>query len=131
MAESSKPSGDEQYRIVDALLREQSKTECLYTYLVSTSWIFRWMDHVAHFDKLLYNPGKLRTTGDHTYSTTHDEFCNLGGMYPNCNWFGNMWVRETIWCKWVQWYGVDDDHQLDRRTSSYREREREREFLLR
>ena len=30
-----------------------------------------------------------------------------------------MWVREPIWCKWVQWYGVDDGHQLDRRTSGY------------
>ena len=118
MAESSTPSGAEQYRIVDELLREQSKTECLY--LVSTSWIFRWMDHVAHVDKLLNNPGKLRTTGHLTRSSTiRDEFCNLGGMYPNCNWFGNMCVREPIWCKWVQWYGVDDGHQLDRLTSSY------------
>ena len=115
MAESSTPSGAEQYRIVDALLREQSNTECLY--LVSTSWVFRWMDHVAHVDKLLNTPGKLRTTGHLTCSSTTDEFCNLGGMYPNCNWFGNMWVRETIWCKWVQWYGIDDDHQLDRRTT--------------
>ena len=112
MAESSTPSGDEQYRIVDALLREQSKTEWLY--LVSTSWIFRWMDHVAHFDKLLYNPGKLRTMGD---SSTIREFCNLGGSYCT-TWSGNMWVRETIWCKWVQWYGVEDSHELDRNTLS-------------
>ena len=110
MAESSTPSGAEQYRIVDELLREQSNTEWLY--LVSTSWIYMWMDHVAHVDKLLYNPGKLRTTGDLTYNTI-GEFLNLGGS--NCTtWFGNMWVREPIWCKWVQWYGVDDGHVLHR-----------------
>ena len=115
MAESSTPSGDEQYRIVDALLREQSKTECLY--LVSTSWIFMWMDHMANYDQLLYNPGKLRTSGDLTFSRTIGEFLNLDGS--NCTtWFGNMWVREPIWCKWVQWYGVDDGHVLDRRTRS-------------
>ena len=113
MAESSTPSGDEQYRIVDALLREQSKTECLY--LVSTSWIFMWMDHVAHVDKLLYNPGKLRTMGDLTSSSTFGEFCNLGGIYSTTgNWFRNMWVREPIWCKWIQWYGIEDGHGLDR-----------------
>ena len=115
MAESSTPSGAEQYRIVDALLREQSNTEWLY--LVSTSWIFMWMDHVAHVDKLLYNPGKLRTTGDLTSSSTIGVFLNLDGS--NCTtWFGNMWVREPIWCKWVQWYGVDDGHVLDRCTRS-------------
>ena len=117
MAESSTPSGDEQYRIVDELLREQSNTECLY--LVSASWIFRWMDHVAHFDRLIYNPGKLRTTGDLTSSSTIGEFLNLGGS--NCTtgtWLRNMWVREPIWCKWVQWYGVDDGHVLDRYTRS-------------
>ena len=113
MAESSAPSGAEQYCIVKELLDAQSNTEWLYS--VSTSWIFRWMDHVAHFDKLLYTPGKLRMQGDNCSTT--DEFCNLGGMYPNCNWFGNMWVSETIWCKWIQWYGIDDDHQLDRRTT--------------
>ena len=71
------------------------------------------MDHVAHIDKLLYTPGKLRMQGNNC-STTNDEFCNPGGMYPNCNWFGNMWVRETIWCKWIQWYGIEDSHELDR-----------------
>ena len=116
MAESSTPSGDEQYCIVDELLCEQSNTECLY--LVSTSWVFRWMDHVAHVDKLLNTPGKLRMQPSDNCSTTDDEFCNLGGMYPNCDWFGNMCVCETIWCKWVQWYGVDDGHQLDRCTRS-------------
>ena len=74
---------------------------------------------MAHVDKLLYNPGKLRTMGDLTSSTT-DEFCNLGRMYPNCNCFGNMWVRETIWCKWIQWYGIEDGHVLDRCTPSTR-----------
>ena len=75
---------------------------------------------MANYDQLLYTPGKLRMQCDLTSSSTIDEFCNLGGMYPNCNWFTNMWVREPIWCKWVQWYGVDDGHVLDRRTSSYR-----------
>ena len=112
MAESSTPSGAEQRRIVEALLYKQSKTEWLY--LVSGSWIVMWMDHVAHVDKLLYTPGKLRMQGDNCSTT--DEFCNLGRMYPYCNWFGNMWVRETIWCKWIQWYGIDDGHVLDRCT---------------
>ena len=78
-----------------------------------------WMDHVAHVDKLLYNPGKLRTTGDLTSRTTICDFLNLDGS--NCTtWFGNRWVREPIWCKWVQWYGVDDGHVLDRCTRSTR-----------
>ena len=52
-----------------------------------------------------------------TRSSTICEFLNLDGS--NCTtWFGNMWVREPIWCKWVQWYGVDDGHQLDRRSPS-------------
>ena len=115
MAESSTPSGAKQYRIVDELLREQSKTEWLY--LVSGSWIVMWMDHVAHVDKLLYTPGKLRTSGDLTRSSTIREFINLDGS--NCTtWFGNMWVREPIWCKWVHWYGVEDGHVLDRCTRS-------------
>ena len=121
MAESSTPSGAEQYRIVDELLIEQSNTDTQegYCYLLSTSWIFMWMDHVAHVDKLLYNPGKLRTTGDLTcaFSKTIGEFLNLDGS--NCTtWFRNMWVREPIWCKWVQWYGVDDGDVLDRRMRS-------------
>ena len=27
----------------------------------------------------------------------------------------NMLVDEKIWCKWVQWFGVDESHELDRR----------------
>ena len=127
MAESSTPSGAEQYRIVKELMDAQSYTKF---YKVSTSWIFMWEHHMANYDQLLYNPGKLRTTGDLTSSSTIDEFCNLGdncsttdefcdlGLRNYTTWFGNMWVREPIWCKWVQWYGVDDGHVLDRRTRS-------------
>ena len=72
---------------------------------------------MANFDKLLYNPGKLRTMGYPTSSSTIGEFCDLG-LRKCTTWFGNMWVRECIWCKWVQWYGVDDGHELDRCTRS-------------
>ena len=72
---------------------------------------------MAHVDKLLNTPGKLRMLGGNCSTTI--EFCNLGGMYST-TWFGNMWVREPVWCKWIQWYGIEDGHGLDRCTPSTR-----------
>ena len=109
MAESNTPSGAEQLRIVKALLHNKNGQED-YRYLVSAFWIFKWEHHVTHFDELVYNPGKLTMHGETCSSV---EFRQLGGMNSK-TWFTNMWVHETIWCKWVQWYGIDDGHELDR-----------------
>ena len=121
MAESGTPSGDEQYRIVKELLREQSNTDTQeqYLYVVSTCWINKWMHYVTHFVKAVY-PGKLTISHGHGTddSVIHlEEFCGLNAMRSKAL-FTNVWVRETIWCKWVQWYGVDDGHVLDRCTRS-------------
>ena len=118
MAESSTPSGDEQLRLVIALLDEQSnsrkqpdKRDEENQYMVSSSWIYRWLHHVKRFDKAVY-PGKLTmVTGD---VSEIPELENLSEMDPEYEWSENMWVPETVWCKWVQWYGVDDFHDLDR-----------------
>ena len=129
MAESSTPCGDEQYRIVDELLVEQSKTDTLerytrerYWYLVSTCWINKWIHYVTHFDKAVY-PGKLTILHGHGTddSVIHvEEFCGLDAMRSKAL-FTNMWAGEHIWCKWVQWYGVNDSHELERYTLSSRE----------
>ena len=114
MAESSTPSVDEQFRIIKALLIEQSNTDTQerYWYMVSTYWIYKWMHHVTHSDKAVY-PGKLTMLTDYQIG----DILNLKDMdeimseplSPN-----NVWVREPIWCKWVDWYGVDDGHELTR-----------------
>ena len=114
MTESSTPSGAEQLRIIKALLQSNAD----YRYLVSTSWIIKWMEHVERFDKAV-NPGKLTMLHDcHCF----DQFDDLDSMCTK-SWFTNMWVHEPIWCKWVQWYGVDDCHELDRCTSWSYDRE--------
>ena len=80
-------------------------------YQVSTSWIYRWLHHVKHFDKAVY-PGKLTmVTGD---GNTIPEFEHLDEMNSEHDWSTNKYVPETVWCKWVQWYGVEDCHELDR-----------------
>ena len=109
MAESNTPSGAEQLRIVKALLHNKNGQED-YRYLVSTFWIFKWEHYVTHFDELVYNPGKLTM---HRNSCSSVEFRQLGEINTK-TWFTDMWVYETIWCKWVQWYGIDDGHELDR-----------------
>jgi hypothetical protein len=35
----------------------------------------------------------------------------------------NMYVDEKIWIKWVEWYGVSGDHELDRRNWSSEEKD--------
>ena len=115
MAESRTPSGDEQFRIVDELLVEQSNTDTLERaqrtrYLVSVCWIHKWVHHVAVYD--VY-PGKLTML---TYNPDDplDEFDELDPQHCMGGCYKNVWVHEPIWCKWVQWYGVDDSHELHR-----------------
>ena len=119
MAESSTPSGDEQYRIVNELLLEQSNTVTRkqYEYLVSDWWILKWRYHVTHSGKAVY-PGKL--TMLHNVGCSY--FVDLGAMCIRPEPTTNMWVCEPIWSKWVQWYGVNDVHELDRWLPSSRKR---------
>ena len=120
MAEISTPGGEEQSRIIKELWHEKPPSH-EYKYLVSTNWIFKWIDHVTHFDKAV-NPGKLTMMcGEASVKLVHT-FWNLAEMYPkaiNPESFCNKWVRESIWCKWVQWYGVVDGHQLTRQQIRY------------
>ena len=112
MAESSTPSGAEQLHIVQALLRERSNsTQEQYRYFVSACWIHKWLDHVTHSDNAVY-PGMLTMLMYKEYITLV-VFDDLGALYLTTR-LTNMWVREPIWCKWVQWYGVDDSHVLTR-----------------
>ena len=71
---------------------------------------------MERFDKLV-NPGKLTMLHD---SVAHDRVGLFDDLHTMCmkSWFSNMWVFEPIWCTWVQWYGVNDSHELDRCTSS-------------
>ena len=118
MADSCTPSGDEQLRLVKALMREQSnsrkqpdKREEENQYMVSSSWIYRWSHHVKHFDKAVY-PGKLTMVTGNVGGIPGLE--NLRRMNSEYEWSENKWVPETVWCKWVQWYGVEGGHDVDR-----------------
>ena len=80
-------------------------------YMVSASWIHRWLHHVKHFDKAVY-PGKLTmVTGD---LGDIPDFEHLDEMNSEHDWSTNKWMPETVWCELVQWYGVEDGHELDR-----------------
>ena len=80
-------------------------------YMVSASWIYRWLHHVKHFDKAVC-PGRLTmVTLDYNEIPEFDHLCRMDSKYE---WSTNKWVHESVWCKFVQWYGVDDVHELDR-----------------
>ena len=115
MAESITPSGAEQLRIVKALLHNDKRLNTdrpPITYLASTCWINKWMRHVKCFDKCTY-PGKLTMVCDEHIDV--DEFCDLQHAINSKSGFTNKWMHEPIWCKWVEWYSVEDGHELTRR----------------
>ena len=108
------PSGDEQCRIINTLEHDNSDAKAQeHIYLVSTDWFNKWRHHVGYntsLDKTVH-PGRLRMQGRN--NVVYIGSCELDAMDSKpgtCN----MWTHEDIWCKWVQWYGLDDCHEIDR-----------------
>ena len=149
MAESTTPSGNEQLRIIKMLLQEQSNSsnptpsydsnghedlldiheEGNHFYVVSASWIVKWLHHVT-LARPIY-PGRL-TMGTMVFGERVCDFrkflefkhlANTSSQYMDGTYewsTGNMWVHQTVWFRLVQWYGVEDGHELDR-YNCYRE----------
>ena len=68
----------------------------MHVYCVAKDWYKKWQNYVGGTsDVIKGGPGRL--------SMDREDDAR------------NMLVDEKIWCKWVQWYGVDDAHELDRR----------------
>ena len=108
------PSGDEQCRIINILEHDKSDAKTQeHIYLVSTDWFNMWRHHVGYNTKLdkTVHPGRVRMLGRN--NVVYIGSCDLDAMDSTpgtCN----MWAHENIWCKWVQWYGLDDCHEIDR-----------------
>ena len=108
------PCTDEQCRIINIMEHDNSDAKAQeHIYLVSTDWFNKWRHHVGYnttLDKTVH-PGRLRIQGRN--NVVYIGSCDLDAMDSKpgtCN----MWAHEDIWCKWVQWYGLDDRHELDR-----------------
>lgn len=118
MSEDAAPSVDEQRRIISSLELAPAGT---YAYFVAAEWYKKWQRHVGYAMKQTPvdadSPGRLTMYVDHNAAAiAHNSyippFQNPIRMAPDQS---NMLVDEKIWLKLVQWYGVADCHELDRR----------------
>ena len=116
MSEDAAPSVDEQRRIISCLELEPAGT---YAYFVAAEWYEKWQRHVGYAMQQTPvdadRPGRLTMCVDHNADViAHNSYIPPSpiSMAPDQR---NMLVDEKIWLKWVQWYGVADCHELDRR----------------
>ncbi|KAI0243010.1 hypothetical protein LSAT2_009216, partial [Lamellibrachia satsuma] len=137
MSEGATPSMDEQCRIITCLVDEEPTST--YAYFVSAEWYNKWQSYVGYKTQQTPDeaerPGSLTMRWNHNGAVFVDGRQNVGhqcrtigtiiqyvhgerpaAIRPNQGDDGrNMLVDEKIWRKWVQWYGVADSHELDRR----------------
>ena len=134
MSEDAAPSMDEQCRIIASLVDEEPTST--YAYFVSAEWYNKWQSYVGYKTQQAPDktdcPGSLTMHRNHNGAVFVDGRQNVGhqrrtivqyvlgerpaAIRPNLGDDGrNMLVDEKIWHKWVQWYGVADSHELDRR----------------
>ena len=101
--ETVQVSANEQRDIIGDL---QAQEESLHVYCVSKQWYEVWKGYVGLIevdDDLKNNPGPI---------------------YMDCEEDDkNMLVDEKVWTKWVEWYGVSANHELDRRNWASDEKE--------
>ncbi|KAK2176457.1 hypothetical protein NP493_661g04045 [Ridgeia piscesae] len=96
MSCNSTPSADEQRQTIASLEQEE---ESLHVYCIAKDWYKKWQNYVGLNDS--QTAVKSSCPGSLTMHRGDDT--------------RNMLVDEKIWRKWVQWYGVADQHELDRR----------------
>ena len=122
MSVDTAPSVDEQRRIISSLVLKPTNPCCVartaynyqaFGFFVATEWYKKWQRYVGYETQQTPvdsdYPGKLTM---HRNQSVADFFYNL--QMQQANGSRNTLVHECIWCKWVQWYGVADSHELDR-----------------
>ena len=106
------PTAQEQCRIIANLVTGQPLGT--YGYVVATEWCNKWQKYVGS-QRMSFphagRPGSL-TMDDSGYGNPFaSQYTHPIATMSDCV---NTLVDEKIWSKWVEWYGVDDSHHLNR-----------------
>ncbi len=102
--DSAMPTGVEQRKIIESL---EGKEESLHVYCVTKRWYEKWRSFA----------------GLNSENQSKESECpGMLDMDRECD-DNNMYVDEKIWHEWVAWYGIDDEHELDRRNWASDEKE--------
>jgi hypothetical protein len=106
-----RPSARQQRERITALQEEEEST---HVYCLSKAWYAAWQAFVGPENKAPPSPSSSKAAkafhpGPVFMDLTEDE--------------KNTYVDEKIWKCWVEWYGIAESHQLDRRNWASDEKE--------